>query len=204
VRRTTARGLATLGLAVIAPAVFLLFGCATEGGNKMQADLAVYKKDHNPARMIEYGKGFAAVGDLTRAEEYFTAALEAGGDETVITPMLLRVCIQDGRYRVAIQYGETFIRKHPNDVRTRFVLATLYLAISDNVDARAQFERVLAAKPEDADAHFALAVLMRDSQEDLLSADHHFREYLRLKPGGAHAEEAQASLLKSVTTEPAP
>ncbi|MEO6575416.1 MAG: tetratricopeptide repeat protein [Polyangiaceae bacterium] len=198
-RRTIAA--ASVGIALTMSSVFL-GGCATEGGNKMQADLATYKRDHNSKRMIEYGKGFAAVGDLTRAEEYFTAALDSGGDDTVITPMLLRVCIQDGRYRVAIQYGETFLRRHPNDVRTRFVLATLYLAIADNVAARAQFERVLAARPEEADAHFALAVLMRDSQEDLLSADHHFREYLRLKPGGAHAEEAQSSLLKSVTPEP--
>lgn len=164
----------------------------------MQADLALYKKDHNPKRLIEYGKGFAAVGDLTRAEQYFTAALDAGGDDAVITPLLLKVCIQDGRYRVAIQYGETFLRKHPNDVRTRFVLAALYLAISDNVAARVQFERVLQVKPEEADAHFALAVLMRDNQQDIVTADRHFREYLRLKPGGAHAEEAQSSLLKSV------
>ena len=187
----------SVGIAIIGSA---LAGCATssEGGNKMQADLALYKKDHNPKRLVEYGKGFAAVGDLTRAEEYFTAALESGGDDMVITPMLLKVCIQDGRYRVAIQYAEAFVRKHPNDVRTRFVLATLYLAISDNVAARVQFERVLKVKPEEADAHFALAVLMRDSQEDIVSADHHFREYLRLKPGGAHAEEAQSSLLKSV------
>ncbi len=197
------RILATVSLGIAALVTSpVLAGCATEGGNKMQTDLATYKKDHNPKRMIEYGRAFAQVGDLTRAEEYFTAALESGGDETVITPMLLKVCIQDGRYRVAIQYGETFLRKHPNDVKTRFVLATLYLAIADNVAARAQFERVLAAKPEEADAHFALAVLMRDSQEDLLSADHHFREYLRLKPGGAHAEEAQSSLLKSVEPQP--
>ncbi len=186
----------SVGIAVLTSA---LAACATaEGGNKMQADLALYKKDHNPKRLIEYGKGFAAVGDLTRAEQYFTAALDAGGDDAVITPLLLKVCIQDGRYRVAIQYGETFLRKHPNDVRTRFVLAALYLAISDNVAARVQFERVLQVKPEEADAHFALAVLMRDNQQDIVTADRHFREYLRLKPGGAHAEEAQSSLLKSV------
>lgn len=195
VRRILARS--WVGIALLTSSASVL-GCAAERGNKMQADLALYKKDANPKRLIEYGKGFAQVGDLTRAEQYFSAALEAGGDETVVTPLLLKVCIQDGRYRVAIQYGENFLRKHPNDVRTRFVLATLYLAIADNVAARTQFERVLAAKPEEADAHFALAVLMRDSQEDLLSADLHFREYLRLKPGGAHAEEAQSSLLKSV------
>jgi len=31
-----------------------------------------------------------------------------------------------------------------------------------------------------------------------VAADPHFREYLRISPRGPHAEEAQASLLKSV------
>ncbi len=66
-------------------------------------------------------------------------------------------------------------------------------------------------KPDMAPAHFALGVLLRDEQGDLVQADLHFREYLRLDPRGAHVDEARGSLLKLVqrggvpiTTPPAP
>jgi tetratricopeptide (TPR) repeat protein len=175
-----------------------LLGCAGSPGGEQQTNVKTFKREQNPQRLVELGKGFAGVGDLTRAEQYFAAAIEQGGDERAIIPMLLRVCVQDGRYRVAIEYAENFLRKHPNDVRTRFVLATLYQAVGDAPAARAQLLRVIDVHPDEAEAHFALAILMRDSQEDPLVVDRHFREYLRLKPAGSHAEEAQSSLLKSV------
>jgi len=180
-------------------ASFLSGGCASSNeGKRMKANVQTFQKDMNPDRLVALGKGFAAVGDTTRAEQYFSAALERGGDDRKIIPLILRVCIQDARYRVAIQYAEGYLRKRPDDSRTRFVLATLYAGVGENVAARAELERVLAVRPDDADAHFALAVLMRDIQEDPVAADPHFREYLRLKPAGEHAEEAQSSLLKSV------
>jgi tetratricopeptide (TPR) repeat protein len=175
-----------------------MVGCAPSSGDRVQTNVKAFNREQNPQRLVELGKGFAGVGDLTRAEQYFAAAIEQGGDERAIIPLLLRVCVQDGRYRVAIEYAENFLRKHPNDVRTRFVLATLYQAVGDSSAARAQLLRVIDVHPDEAEAHFALAILMRDSQEDPLAVDRHFREYLRLKPAGSHAEEAQSSLLKSV------
>jgi hypothetical protein len=55
---------------------------------------------------------------------------------------------------------------------------------------------VLSAKPEHADAHYSLAVLLRDDLGNHLAADAHFRDYLRLAPRGSHAEEANQSLLE--------
>jgi tetratricopeptide (TPR) repeat protein len=49
-----------------------------------------------------------------------------------------------------------------------------------------------------AQAHYLLAVVSRDADNDPLETDRHFREYLRLEPNGQHAEEAKASLLKRV------
>lgn len=158
------------------------------------------RKEQRPARLVEIGKGFASVGDLTRAEEYFSAALEQGGDEKEILPLLLRVCVLDGRYRSAIQYAENHLKHSPNDVATRFVLGTLYSAVGDAERAKAAYDQVLEKEPNNADAHFAMGVLLRDTTEDPIGADKHFREYLRLKPGGSHVEEAQASLLKTIPT----
>ena len=177
----------------------MLTACASSrSGAEAKANLNAFEREQNPERLIEYGKAFAQVGDLTRAEQYFAAAIAAGGDQRKILPTLVRVCIQDGRYRVAIRYTEEYLHDHPSDFRSRFVLGTLYSAIGESDEAKKHFEEVLSRSPNDADAHFALAVLMRDTHEDPVGADHHFREYLRLKPGGSHAEEAESSLLKSV------
>ena len=56
---------------------------------------------------------------------------------------------------------------------------------------------VLEEEPDDAQAHFALAGLLRD-KGDPIAADHHFREYLRVDPKGPNAEEARGHLLQRV------
>jgi Tfp pilus assembly protein PilF len=173
-----------------------LVGCARTPGEKAQADIATLHAEATAQKLADRGKGFAAVGDSTRAEEYLAAALDAGADPKEILPLLLSVCVQTGRYRSAIQHAENQLRRHPDDVRTKFVLGTLYAAIGENKEARSRLEEVVVARPDDSRAHYALAVLIRDADNDPVGADQHFREYLRLEPNGAHAEEARASLLK--------
>jgi tetratricopeptide (TPR) repeat protein len=183
-----------LALALVAAAP----ACATTPSARVKADMAVMKSERSTDKLIDRGKAFASVGDTTRAEQYFAAAIASGADERAVIPLLLMVCAQDGRYRVAIQYAEGYLRSHPNDLRVRFVIGTLYAAVGESELARGALGVVVDARPEDADAHFALGVLLRDSDHDYAGADRQFREYIRLKPRGSHAEEAQASLLQSV------
>lgn len=192
---STARAL----VALVAPCVCVLatVGCGpTTPAEKAQADMATFRREATTNNLVDRGKAFASMGDTTRAEEYLAAALEQGADPREVLPMLLQVCVQTGRYRSAIQHAENHLRIHPADVRTRFVVGTLYVAIGETKDAKSNLETVVAARPNDASAHYALAVLARDSESDVASADRHFREYLRIDPSGAHAEEARASLLK--------
>jgi tetratricopeptide (TPR) repeat protein len=182
----------------VALASFVVFGCTHSPAAQVKSDMAVMVKEGGPQRMIDRAKAFAAIGDTTRAEQYFAAALNAGADERVVIPYLLTVCAQDGRYRVAIQYAEAYLKSHPNDISVRFVLGALYSAVGEDAPAREALRTVVDARPEDADAHYALGVLLRDNEHDYAGADQQFREYLRLKPRGVHAEEAEASLLKSV------
>jgi Tfp pilus assembly protein PilF len=163
-----------------------------------KADLETMRRETEADKLVERGKAFAAVGDTTRAEEYLVAALDQGADPRVVLPVLMQVCVSTGRYRVAIQYAESHLRNHPDDVRTRFVVGTLYAAVGDVKTARENLVTVCEQRPNDSKAHYALAVLARDDAEnqDLVLADKHFREYLRLDPNGAHAEEAKSSLLK--------
>lgn len=164
----------------------------------IKTDVATYSREHTVDKLISRGRGFAAVGDYVRAEEYLADALAQGGDPRQIMPLLLEVCIKESRFRLAAKYAREHLVHHPNDVRVRLVLASLYSATEEPKLARVEFERVLAARPNDAQAHYALAVLLRDAEQDLVAADSHFREYLRLEPKGSHVEEARASILHRV------
>jgi tetratricopeptide (TPR) repeat protein len=175
-----------------------LVGCAPLPATQIKRDMQTLQTEQTPDKLYERGQAFASIGDLTRAEQYLSAAIDAGGDAKKILPVLLRVCVEARRYRVAIDYAEGQLKKHPRDDQLRFLVANLYSAIDEPVRCRQLLEQLLAAHPNDAKLHYAMAVLLRDAQDDPVGADQHFRQYLRLNPNGPHAEEARGSLLKSV------
>lgn len=196
------RRAAALALSVVTAAG--LGGCAGNPGDKAVARIKVVETEETPDKLLARGRGFAAVGDLSRAEQYFAMALERGADPAVALPLLMRVCAAEKRYRAAIDYAEPQLKRHPDDDRLRFVVASFYMTIGETSAAREQLGRIVAQRPDFAAPHFALGVLLRDDIGDPVSADTQFREYLRLEPRGAHAEEARASLLKLVDHGGAP
>lgn len=171
-------------------------GCISTPASKAEANMAYMREETSRENLVERGKGFAAVGDLTRAEDYFTAALDQGASSKEVLPLLLDVCVRGARYRSAIQHAEDHLRKHPDDHKTRLVAGSLHAALGDTVEAKRALEKVTAAAPNEAQAHYILGTIARDVDVDLIATDRHFREYLRIEPNGTHAEEARASLLK--------
>jgi tetratricopeptide (TPR) repeat protein len=147
---------------------------------------------------LENARAFAAQRDYTRAEQYLNLAAQSGSPDSEVTPLLVDVCVQDQRYRAALQYAQDYLRRHPRAYRLRFVEATLLSAIGEVAQAREALEKVLSASPRHADAHYSLAVLLRDDLGNHQEADEHFRSYLELRPRGAHAEEAGQSLLETM------
>jgi tetratricopeptide (TPR) repeat protein len=188
--------LTTAGFAIATICATGSFGCAAPQ-SKMQRGIEVMQAESAPDQLAGRGDSFAAVGDMTRAEQYFVAALRSGGEPAPLVRRLIAVCVADGRYPVALEYAEEYLRKHPSDVDVRYAAATLRVAIGDEKRAREELLRVLAARPSFADAHYAIALLDKD-KGDVMAADAEFRAYLASAPDGEHAEVARANLMRTI------
>ena len=179
--------------------VLLLLAAVGCGGSSANSDraqtLKIMHKSEQPQTLLKEGRAFAALGDTTRAEQYLADAMAHGADESVVVPLLIKVCVRDGRYELAVDYAQRYTQRHPNDARVRYLLGTLYAAIGDSERAQHELEFVITVKPDDPGPHWALAKVLQ--AKDPVLATSQFREYLRLAPTGSHAEEAKASLTNS-------
>jgi tetratricopeptide (TPR) repeat protein len=147
--------------------------------------------------LVARGNAAAALGDLTRAEQYFVTALRAGADERRIHMRLLAVCVSDQRYAVAASYAEEYLHRHPGDALISHAAATLHLALGEHARARQLLEGVVSARPEWPDPHFALASLLRGGGDVSDAADRHDLEYLKLAPSGPLAEVVRTRLRRA-------
>ena len=179
-------------------AIVLTTGCAHSQKTSIQAKAQTVRKEATAQNLEELGIAAAASGDTSRAEQYYAAAIAAGGEPRRLTERLIQACVADRRYPMAMSYAEEHLAHHPKDTEIRFALATIYEALGDHGKAMEALERVVREKPGLPDAHFALASTMRLQGVDPYIADEHFRTYLRLDPDGPHADAAKASLLKNV------
>jgi predicted Zn-dependent protease len=191
---TTARLLLWIGRAGLCAS--LVLGCGT-APTKAQKERQAFKQETSADELFKKGQAAAAVGDLTRAEQYFVAARKAGGDERKIIQRLLVVCIADQRYPVALEYAEQHLHRHPGDVDVQFAAASIYAALGDTTHARRILEGVVRSRPEWSEAHYALATVLREEGVAPGLADVHDLEYLRLSPKGPLAARARARLSKA-------
>lgn len=171
-------------------------GCAPSQP-KLAHDVDAMKRESSPNALTARGEAFASVGDMTRAEQYFAAALREGGDPERLTRKLVAVCVADGRYPSALEHANEYLRKHPGGTDVRFAAATLKRALGDQEGAKSELTRVLRVTPEFADAHYALAQIEHD-EGNVMGADAEFRAYLQIAPGGDHADEARSNLMGTV------
>ena len=178
--------------------------CANRPSDRVARDVTTVKSERTPDKLVARGVAFAGVGDLTRAEQYFAAALDAGADPNVVLPKLLRVCITSGNHLAAINYAAPLLQRHPDDADLRFVVAELRAVTGDTQGARADLQHVVDLAPDEPAPHFAYARLLKDKVGDPAGADREFRAYLRVAPEGEHAEESRSSLLLAVAIQANP
>lgn len=167
-------------------------GCASRA-SLVQRDISEVKSESIPSVLIARGDAFAAVGDMTRAEQYFVAAVRNGGSSQLLVRRLIAVCASDNRYPVALDYAEDYLRNHPADIDVRYAAATLRIAIGDVVRARVELDRVLAEKPSFGEGIYVLA-LLHERTGNSSEAERQFKAYLSADPEGPHAEAARAHI----------
>ena len=173
----------------------LALACAAPPPAKTASGLP---EDKDPRTLFERGKRFAMAGDTVRAEQYLGAALAAGADEKAVLPVFLHVCVAAHHYRLGVEYADASLARHPDDSRLRFLTGALHVSVGEPGRAREYLEQAAHELKDDADVQFAVAVYFRDDLADKIAADPYFREYLRLSPKGAHAEEARVSVMVRV------
>jgi tetratricopeptide (TPR) repeat protein len=166
---------------------------ACAGTSREQEEVQALKQESSAEILFEKGRVAAAIGDLTRAEQYLVSAIKAGADERKVIQPLLVACITDQRFPAALEYAEQYLYRHPNDLDVRFVAGSIHAVLGEPEKARVLLESVTRGRPESAEAHYALATVLRQGG-DAAEADRHDIEYLRLNPEGAHAAQARARL----------
>lgn len=161
-------------------------------------------KDSRPAtvpvltaqQLLARGYQAADGGDWIRAEQYFLAARQAGVEETSIMPLLVKVCVRSGRLRNALQHAEPYLERHPGDWALRFLVAELLVAVGDEERARDELEEVLRQRPEQAECHFSLGMLLLPQPGQGGVGAEHLRRFLQLEPKTQRSEQARAALAR--------
>jgi Flp pilus assembly protein TadD len=141
--------------------------------------------------LFAQGRELAARGDGVRAEQYFVLALRLGYPEQRAIGPLVAVCVASSHLRAALDYAKPVLRRHPQAWRLRYLVAALQLALGEQLEATRHLQRVVAQRPEAAQAYYLLAVIARDWARDELAVRDGFAAYLEHAPDGAFAAEAQ-------------
>lgn len=113
--------------------------------------------DGDGVTLHQYAARLAAQGDLVRAEQYGMLAIQRGVPIERVLPLLLDVCVRSSRISAALHHAEPVLRSAPHDHRLRFVVASLYVALSRRNDAVRELRLVLQNDPTHHDAALLLA-----------------------------------------------
>lgn len=178
----------------VAASLAASFGCASS----QEKERALRQKEESAEELMKKGEAAAAQGDVTRAEQYLVSALRAGAPEKLIIQRLLLFCAADQRYPVALEHAEHYLHRHPQDTDIQFAAASLHAAVGDFQGAHERLQGVIRARPDWAEAHYALATVLREEGDQVNLADEQDLAYLRLNPTGPLAETARARLTGAV------
>ena len=152
--------------------------------------------------LLERGLSYSRSGEWERAEEYLSAALDAGASVDDALPPLLQSCIAGRRYRTAAEHAhDNLPRLRRKRLEVELVLAALYLSLEEPERALQLIDHVVKLEPSNGTAQYLLANTLRERFQEFEKADLHYRKYLELEPEGRYAELARGNLLGYVVPE---
>ena len=153
-------------------------------------------KNPEDARVnLQLGEAAETGGDYMRAEQYYLRAEALGIKVEEILPRIVRVLVAAQRYGEALERCHLRLQKVPTDRATRYIEASLYVALDRPKDAERELSALQRAQPSDPDAYLALGRLYKDS--DPARARAMFEKYLALAPAGQEAEAIRYELDES-------
>lgn len=186
----------------------LMAACATvpakNGGVAGREPGADPLADIPAEQLFSQGQQLARQGDLLRAEEYLSAALQRGHPPAQTLPVLLKVCLAASRLGAALNYAQPYLQLHPDDYPLRYLVAAVQFGLSRPEQAARELRRVVQQQPDFAQAHYLLAVILRDHAHDLDAATRHFLRHQALDPRGLHGAEVAAWLEENASHDAAP
>jgi len=174
-----------------------LSACATApsahtvgGASPLERNLA--KNPDDPKVNVELAETAERGGDYLRAEQYYLRAEALGVPEKQVLPRILRVLIASQRYGEALERCHRQLQNDPGDRATRYVEASLYVALDKPKEAERELSALMRDQPSDPDAYLALGRLYKEL--DPIRAREMFEKYLKLAPSGEAAAQVRYDL----------
>jgi predicted Zn-dependent protease len=141
--------------------------------------------------LFDQGSRLARQGDSVRAEQYLAAALREGHDPEQALPLLMRVCLLESRLGAALNHATPYLKKHPDAVWLRYLVATVYLGLEQPQRAKEHLLLIEMQSPKHGRTQYLLGLTEWEGFKNRAATEAHFREYLRLEPRGPHAPEIE-------------
>lgn len=179
----------------------IISGCAAapkKETHELRADATPLERkladDPNDRQVnLALGEDAESHGDYLRAEQYYLRAEALGAAPAEIVPRVLRVLTASHRYDEALERCQRRLQAKPDDRITRYVEATLFVALERPREAERDLNALAQSQPKDARAYLALGRLYRDGN-DPTRARAMFKRYLQLAPAGEDAAAVRFEL----------
>lgn len=112
-----------------------------------------------PSVYAYYGQALMATGDASGAAAAFRKELEQNANDFEANLNLASLLKQDQAYDEAGKYLARALRVRPEDLRARYQLATIQLALGKVEESRKELESIVKQAPNFTEAHVSLATV---------------------------------------------
>lgn len=150
----------------LAGIVFSMSGCAQlEARDQLNKGVDAFKSAHYEEAIGHFQRASELDPNLPVAKTYLAKALEQNVVPGMDTPDNLKTANQ------AIDLFKQVLAKNPNDINSMKEIAGIYLSVKNLAKAEEWQKKILAVKPDDADAAYTIGVIdWTEAHENTLKA----------------------------------